>query len=94
MKSLFVGNLAWNVREEDLRTMFEQYGEVASVKIVLDRETGRSRGFGFVEMENAEQALSALNGADFAGRPMRINEARERQPFQERPRFPRRQERW
>jgi RNA recognition motif-containing protein len=85
-KSIYVGNLPFSSSEEQVRELFSQYGEVRSVKFINDRETGRFRGFGFVEMadEAAAQAINALNGTMFDGRSLRINEA------QERPRAPRR----
>jgi RNA recognition motif-containing protein len=81
-KSIYVGNLPFNSKEEDVREAFGQFGEVSSVKIIVDRETGRPRGFCFVEMNESEAdaAISALNGAMFQGRDLRVNEARERKP--------------
>ncbi|MDO9633069.1 MAG: RNA-binding protein [Humidesulfovibrio sp.] len=81
-KSIYVGNIPFSASEEDLRNMFGQYGEVMSVKFINDRETGRFRGFGFVEMDDssAKQAIDALNGKEIAGRALRVNEAQERQP--------------
>ena len=79
--NLYVGNLSWTMTEDDLRTLFEQYGTVTSIKIVKDRETGRSKGFGFVEMENdteAQNALSSLYDKEIQGRKIVINEAQER----------------
>ncbi len=79
--NLYVGNLSWNMTEDDLRNLFEQYGTVSSIKIVKDRETGRSKGFGFVEMENdteAQNALSSLYDQEVQGRKIVINEAQER----------------
>ncbi|MFT3948840.1 MAG: RNA-binding protein [Agriterribacter sp.] len=79
--NLYVGNLSWTMTEDDLRTLFEQYGTVSSIKIVKDRETGRSKGFGFVEMENdteAQNALSSLYDKEIQGRKVVINEAQER----------------
>ena len=76
MKKLYVGNLAWAVTDEDLQQLFSEYGSVASAVVITDRESGRSRGFGFVELEDgAENAIEALNGHDFKGRPLRVNEA-------------------
>ena len=76
MKKLYVGNLAWGVTDQDLSTLFSEFGAVASSVVISDRETGRSRGFGFVEMDDgADQAIDALNGQDFQGRPLRVNEA-------------------
>lgn len=82
MKSIYVGNLPFSVSEDELRTLFEAHGTVHSVKLVNDRETGRPRGFGFVEMEesDAAAAIQALNGKDVGGRSLRINEAQERAP--------------
>ncbi len=79
MKNIFVGNLDFSVREEAIRALFETYGAVERVSIMTDRETGRSRGFAFVEMTNegeAERAISALNGSDMSGRALNVNEAR------------------
>ena len=76
MKKLFVGNLAWGVTDEDLKNLFSEYGNVASAVVISDRETGRSRGFGFVELEDgADTAIEALDGQDLQGRPLRVNEA-------------------
>ncbi len=82
VKTLYVGNLPYNTSEDDLKELFDQYGEVSSAKIITDRETGRSRGFGFVEMatDGVESAISALDGKEFGGRSLRVNEARERKP--------------
>lgn len=82
--SLYVGNLPFSTTEDELSTVFGDYGEVISVKIVLDRETGRSRGFAFVEMDEAgaEQAQEALDGADLNGRYLKVNPARPREPRQ------------
>ena len=79
---LYVGNLSYQTQEEDLRSLFAQYGEITSLNIVMDRDTGRSRGFGFVEYADDEQARaaeSALNGAELDGRNLRVNEARPRE---------------
>lgn len=79
-KTLYVGNLPWAVTEDDLVRAFSQYAEVVSARVVTDRETGKSRGFGFVEV-NAEQAaaaIEALNGAEWAGRALTVNEAQPR----------------
>lgn len=87
--NIYVGNLPWNTTEESLRAIFEAYGEVSSAKVITDRETGRSRGFGFVEMPDndaAQSAIGALNDKDFEGRNLRVNEAR---PRDDRPRGPR-----
>jgi len=79
MKNIFVGNLDFAATESSLRTLFEPYGNVERVSLVTDRDTGRSRGFAFVEMTDAaqaDQAISALNGANVGGRAMNVNEAR------------------
>jgi len=81
-KKLYVGNLPFSMTEELLRDLFEQHGQTQSVNVITDRETGRSRGFGFVEFEtqeSAQAALEALDGKDIDGRPLRVNEAHERQ---------------
>lgn len=80
MVSLFIGNLPFNVKEDDLRALFEQYGTVHAVKLVRDRESGRPRGFGFVEMDSgaADQAIHHLNHVEMGGRLLRVNRARER----------------
>lgn len=78
---IYVGNLSYDMTAEELREAFEQHGEVTSAKIVMDRDTGRSKGFGFVEMPNAsegEAAVAELNGAMLRGRTARVNEARAR----------------
>lgn len=82
-KRLYVGNLAYSVTSDDLQAIFEQYGAIKSAQVLSDRETGRSRGFGFVEMENddeAESAISNLDGADYQGRRLTVNEAKPRAP--------------
>ena len=79
--NIYVGNLHYEINEDQLREIFEEYGEVSSAKIINDRETGRSKGFGFVEMANedeANKAISELNDAELKGRNMRVNQARER----------------
>lgn len=79
MKNIFVGNLDFNTSEDELRQLFEAYGSVDRVSIMTDRETGRSRGFGFVEMTNSEdgeKAIAALNGSQVGGRTLNVNEAR------------------
>jgi RNA recognition motif-containing protein len=76
---LYVGNLPYTTSEEDLRTLFSQYGNVESVAVITDRETGRSKGFGFVEFADdneAKSAISALSGQEFSGRALTVNEAR------------------
>jgi len=80
-KRIYVGNLPFASTEDDLREVFGRYGTVASVAIITDRETGRPRGFGFVEMEDAaaaDAAIQALDGSDLEGRNLRVNEAQER----------------
>src|SRR5688572_26282311 len=83
-KNLYVGNLPYGTTADDLREVFSQHGTVIRSQIISDKETGRSRGFGFVEMsDGAEAAVTALNGAEFQGRTLTVNEAR---PREERPR--------
>ena len=80
-KKLFVGGLSWGVDDEALRSHFEGYGEVTDVKVILDRDTGRSRGFGFVTFEDeadADEAIDALHESEFDGRSIRVNEAQEK----------------
>lgn len=81
--NIYVGNLSYRMTDSDLEAVFAQYGEVKSAKIIMDRETGRSKGFGFVEMETSlggEKAIDALNGNDCEGRTLRVNEAKPREP--------------
>ncbi|MBN1867302.1 RNA-binding protein [Candidatus Sumerlaeota bacterium] len=78
-KKIYVGNIPFQTTEEEVRTMFGRYGEVHKVNIITDRDTGRSRGFCFVEMDGADEAIAELNGKDFGGRSLRVNEARERE---------------
>lgn len=76
--NMYVGNLNYSVRESDLRSVMEEYGVVESVKLIMDRATNRSKGFAFIEMPNAgeaKNAISELNGADYAGRPMVVKES-------------------
>lgn len=76
---IYVGNLPYGAGDDELRTLFETHGSVASARAVMDRETGRSRGFGFVEMPDADEAnkaIEALNGQEFMGRELRVNESR------------------
>jgi RNA recognition motif-containing protein len=78
-QKIYVGNLGFSVTNDDLKTKFEQYGNVDSAKIITDRDTGRSKGFGFVEMSNSQEAnnaIDSLNGSDFQGRSMTVNEAK------------------
>jgi len=81
--NIYVGNLPYTITEDELRSAFERYGHVSSAKIVIDRETGRSKGFGFVEMpdqEEGEAAVKAMDGAPLNGRPARVNPAKPRTP--------------
>lgn len=83
MYKLFVGGLPYSTSEDELKDAFSQHGTVASVKIITDRDTGRSKGFGFVEFENEDEgkaAEKAMNGSDFGGRSITVNEARPMQP--------------
>ena len=78
-KKLYVGNLAYSVGDSDLQTLFAGFGNVISAQVIMDRETGRSKGFGFVEMESdseAQAAIAGLNGKDSGGRALTVNEAR------------------
>jgi RNA recognition motif-containing protein len=82
-RKIYVGNLPWSTTSADLEAMFSPHGAVRSAEVISDRETGRSRGFGFVEMETDEglqAAITALNGQEMNGRPLTVNEARERTP--------------
>ena len=81
MKKIYVGNLAFSTTDQELEELFAQHGSVSSAKVITDRETGRSRGFGFVEMDDAaaaDKAIAALDGSQLGGRDLRVNEARER----------------
>lgn len=80
--NIFVGNLPFTVTETDLRQLFEQHGPVQSIKLITDRESGRSRGFGFIEMDNSEAdaAIKALNGMAMQGRNIKVNQAEARKP--------------
>ena len=81
-KKLYVGNLSYGTTDSDLRTMFEEFGSVESAQVITDRESGRSKGFGFVEMgsqQEAEAAIKALNGKDMDGRALTVNEAKPRE---------------
>jgi cold-inducible RNA-binding protein len=83
MKNLFVGNMSFQTTESDLRALFEPFGQVTRVHIAMDRETGRARGFGFVEMANddeAAKAIAALDGKEAGGRNLKVNEARPKTP--------------
>ncbi len=82
-KKLFVGSLAWAVDDHGLRAAFERFGEVTDAKVITERDTGRSRGFGFVtfaDAADADRAMEEMNGATIEGRPVNVNEARERSP--------------
>jgi len=80
-RTLYVGNLPWNTTPDDLTNYFSQYGEIMNSRIITDRDTGRSRGFGFVEVgeQDAERLAEELNGVDFGGRPLTVNEAKPKQ---------------
>lgn len=81
-KNIYVGNLTWDATSDDLLALFQEHGAVTRAQVISDRETGRSRGFGFVEMANdaeAQKAIDALNGQDFRGRALTVNEARPRE---------------
>lgn len=80
--NIYVGNLPYSTRDNDLNQLFGSYGSVSSARVIMDRETGRSKGFGFVEMDNADEAKSAiseLNGQEFQGRALKVNEAKPRE---------------
>ncbi len=82
-KKLFVGNLSWGTDRDGLYRVFEQFGEIEDARVITDRDTGRSRGFGFVTFVDADagaRAMEEMNGKDLDGRPLRVNEAMERQP--------------
>lgn len=81
-KNIYVGNLVWSATQDDLFELFSKFGKVARAQVITDRETGRSRGFGFVEMENdeeAQKAIEGLNGAPHENRPLTVNEAKPRE---------------
>ncbi|MGM0443210.1 MAG: RNA recognition motif domain-containing protein [Fibrobacterota bacterium] len=81
--NIYVGNISWGVNDDELRESFEAHGEVESARIIKDRESGRSKGFGFVEMpdeDSAEAAIEAMNDAELDGRPLKVNKARPRKP--------------
>ena len=85
-KNIYVGNLSWTTSDSDLHDLFSPFGSVTSARVIGDRETGRSRGFGFVEMDDAgaAQAIQALNGSSFQERDLKVNES---QPRESRPRY-------
>lgn len=88
--NIFVGNLSYQLQEEELESYFSEFGEVASTKIIMDKFTGRSKGFGFVEMPNDEegtQAIEQLNGHDAGGRPLRVSKALPPRPRENRDRY-------
>jgi cold-inducible RNA-binding protein len=90
--NIFVGNLAFSTTDHDLRQLFEPYGAVNEIRVIIDRDTGRSKGFGFVEMPDGTAAASAIqgaNGKELAGRALTVNEAKPREPRREP-----RQDRW
>jgi len=92
MMNIYVGNLPYSVTDDDLRAAFTEFGEVASAKIIMDRYSGRSKGFGFVEMNNdseAEEAIKSLDNSEMQGRNLRVNQAK---PREDRP--PRRESRY
>ena len=83
MKSIYVGNLPFSASEDEVRSLFSEYGNVSAVRLISDRDTGRPRGFGFVEMDDevAQTAIEALDGSEMGGRTLRINEAKKRKTF-------------
>lgn len=85
--NIYVGNIPYNTTEDQIREMFEQFGAVSAVKMITDRDTGRFRGFAFVEMDNdeAQTAINALNDADHDGRKLQVNEAKEKTDQDRRP---------
>ena len=90
MTNIYVGNLAYSVEDAELQALFEPYGEVRSAKVIMDRDTGRSRGFGFVEMiddDEAQEAIEALNGSESGGRRLTVNVARPRGERPSRPSY-------
>lgn len=87
--NIYVGNLPWAINDEELRALFAEFGEVSSANVIMDKFSGRSKGFGFVEMPDdsaAESAIGALNDKEVSGRNLRVNQAK---PREERPRRPR-----
>jgi RNA recognition motif-containing protein len=95
--NIYVGNLDYNIKEAELNEIFAEYGEVVSVKIVMDRETGRAKGFAFVEMavdSEGKKAIEELDGAEVNGRNIKVNEARPKADRPDRPQRPQRRERY
>jgi RNA recognition motif-containing protein len=87
---LYVGNLPYSVRDAELEEMFTPFGEVVSANVIIERDTNRSKGFGFVEMastEDAQEAISQLNGKEYNGRGLKVNEAKPREDRPRRPRY-------
>ncbi|MDN5279233.1 MAG: hypothetical protein PWR01_3198 [Clostridiales bacterium] len=87
---IYVGNLPYSVRDAELEEMFSPYGEVISANVIIERETNRSKGFGFVEMassDDAQEAISQLNGKEYNGRGLKVNEAKPREDRPRRPRY-------
>lgn len=90
MKKIYVGNLSYNTDDHGLNSLFAEYGEVVSAKVIMDRDTNRSKGFGFVEMSDdsaAVKAIDAMNGKEVDGRALNVNEARPREPRSNGPRW-------
>ena len=88
--NIYVGNLAYSVTDDELREAFAAFGEVSRASVIMDRDTGRSKGFGFVEMPDSAQAEAAINGLnekELSGRPIRVNEAKPREDRPRRPRY-------
>ena len=88
--NIYIGNLPYSTSDDDLAAMFNEHGEVSSAKIIMDKISGRSKGFGFVEMSDdsaAQAAIEALNGEDVGGRQLKVNEARPREPRPQRDRY-------
>ena len=86
-QKVYVGNLSYSITNQDLKAMFEQYGNVDSANVIMDRETNRSKGFGFVEMTNkneATEAITTLNGSEFQGRALNVSEAKPQAPKERR----------
>ena len=85
--NIFIAGLSFSITDADLSELFQEYGEISSARVITDRHTGRSKGYGFVEMEDeaAKKAIEELNGAEFDGRTLAVSEAKPREPRQERP---------